>query len=105
MYTVTKQIDFCYGHRLLHYQGKCQHLHGHNARAEIELQAANLDQRGMVMDFTDLKTQLKTWIDQHLDHKLLLHQDDPIGPLLQAQGEPIYFMDVNPTAENIAKLL
>ena len=33
MFRVTKEIHFCYGHRLLNYDGKCRHLHGHNGRA------------------------------------------------------------------------
>ena len=37
MYSVTKRIDFCYGHRLLDYDGICKHPHGHNAVAEIDL--------------------------------------------------------------------
>ena len=37
MYSVTKRIDFCYGHRLLNYDGVCKHPHGHNAVAEIEV--------------------------------------------------------------------
>src|SRR5205807_2686009 len=38
-----------------------------------------------------------------LDHKMLLHKDDPVLPLLRQQGEPVYVMSVNPTAENIAR--
>ena len=37
MYSVTKRIDFCYGHRLLDYEGVCKHPHGHNAVAEIQV--------------------------------------------------------------------
>ena len=37
MYRVTKEIRFCYGHRLLNYSGECRHLHGHNGLAEITL--------------------------------------------------------------------
>ncbi|MES9926921.1 MAG: 6-carboxytetrahydropterin synthase, partial [Candidatus Thiodiazotropha sp. 6PDIVS] len=39
MYTVTKEIHFCYGHRLLNHKGKCRHLHGHNATAVIHLES------------------------------------------------------------------
>ncbi|HLB03050.1 MAG TPA: 6-carboxytetrahydropterin synthase, partial [Nitrospiria bacterium] len=46
MYKVTKHILFCYGHRLLNYDGKCKHLHGHNGRVEIELTSPKLDHRG-----------------------------------------------------------
>ena len=45
MYRVTREIDFCYGHRLLNYEGKCRHLHGHNGRAVITLQGPELTLR------------------------------------------------------------
>src|SRR5437660_1132922 len=105
MFRVTREIRFCYGHRLLHYDGKCRHLHGHNGRAVIALAAPQLDTLGMVLDFSRLKRVVGGWIDEHLDHKMLLHRDDPALPLLRQQGEPVYVLDENPTAENIAKLI
>jgi 6-pyruvoyltetrahydropterin/6-carboxytetrahydropterin synthase len=105
MFSVTRELTFCYGHRLLDYAGKCRHLHGHNGRAVITLAAAALDPLGMVMDFTRLKRVVGDWIDEHLDHKMLLHRDDPALPLLRQLGEPVYVLDVNPTAENIARLI
>jgi 6-pyruvoyltetrahydropterin/6-carboxytetrahydropterin synthase len=105
MYRVTRQIDFCYGHRLLNYDGKCRHLHGHNGRAIITIEADRLDERGMVLDFTDIKQVVNKWIDENLDHRMILHQDDPAVPALQKLGEPLYLIDVNPTAENIARLI
>jgi 6-pyruvoyltetrahydropterin/6-carboxytetrahydropterin synthase len=105
MYRVTREIRFCYGHRLLNYDGKCKHLHGHNGRAVISLQAAQLDPLGMVMDFSHIKEVVTSWIDQTLDHKMLLHQDDPVLPFLRQLGEPVHVLQVNPTAENIARLI
>ncbi len=105
MFSVTKEIRFCYGHRLLEYAGKCRHLHGHNGVAVITLAAEGLDRLGMVMDFTLLKNVVGGWIDNQLDHKMLLHRDDPALAYLKAQGEPVFVMDVNPTAENIARLI
>lgn len=105
MYRVTKEIHFCYGHRLLNYSGKCRHLHGHNGRAVVTLEAPTLDSLGMVTDFTVIKQVLGKWIDDSLDHRMLLHRDDPVIPELRRQGEPFVELDVNPTAENIAKLI
>lgn len=105
MYTVTKQIHFCYGHRLLNYDGNCRWLHGHNGLVEIELAAETLDERGMVYDFTAIKRILKTWIDENLDHKMILNRDDPLVQTLQEHGEPLYLLDENPTAEAIARLI
>ena len=105
MYRVTREIDFCYGHRLLNYTGKCRYLHGHNGRAVITLESAVLDDLGMVLDFSDIKQVVSAWIDETLDHRMLLRQDDPVVPFLREIGEPVYLLDVNPTAENIARLI
>jgi 6-pyruvoyltetrahydropterin/6-carboxytetrahydropterin synthase len=105
MYQVTRELRFCYGHRLLNYEGKCRHLHGHNGRALITLEAASLDALGMVMDFSTIKRVVGGWIDAQLDHRMLLHKADPVLPALRRQGEPVFLLDVNPTAENIAKLI
>jgi 6-pyruvoyltetrahydropterin/6-carboxytetrahydropterin synthase len=105
MFRVTREIDFCYGHRLLNYDGKCKYLHGHNGRAVIAIASAKLDDRGMVLDFSDIKRVVSRWIDENLDHRMLLRRDDPAVPVLSALGEPMFLMDTNPTAENIAKLI
>jgi len=105
MYLVTKRIDFCYGHRLLDYDGVCKHLHGHNAVVEVDVRADRLDDRNMVADFSDIKKIVKGWIDRELDHKMILRHDDPLVKLLQDLGEPIYILDSNPTVERIAKLI
>jgi 6-pyruvoyltetrahydropterin/6-carboxytetrahydropterin synthase len=105
MFRVTREIHFCYGHRLLNYDGKCRHLHGHNGRAVITLEGPDLDHRGMLMDFSDLKRTVGNWIDDTLDHTMLLRQDDPVLPELQKCGERVHVLDVNPTAENIARLI
>jgi 6-pyruvoyltetrahydropterin/6-carboxytetrahydropterin synthase len=105
MYSVTKRIDFCYGHRLLDYEGICKHPHGHNAVAEIEIRTEALDARNMVVDFNDIKGRIKGWIDRELDHRMILRHDDPLVKPLQALGEPIFLLDSNPTVERIARLI
>jgi len=105
MYRVTRTIHFCYGHRLLNYQGKCQYLHGHNGKVAIELSAERLDRKGMVRDFNEIKVSIQQWIDTHLDHKMVLRKDDPALPALRKLGEPLFVMDANPTAEALAELI
>jgi 6-pyruvoyltetrahydropterin/6-carboxytetrahydropterin synthase len=103
MFQVTREIHFCYGHRLMDYKGKCGHPHGHNGRVEIELSSKKLDRQGMVVDFEVIKNRVQTWIDENLDHQMILRHDDPLAAHLKKAGEPIYIMRDNPTAENIAK--
>ena len=105
MYSVTKRIEFCYGHRLMNYDGVCRYPHGHNAVVEIDIHAEQLDARNMVADFGEIKTIVKGWIDRELDHKMILRKDDPLTAVLQKMGEPVYLLDSNPTAERIAQLI
>jgi 6-pyruvoyltetrahydropterin/6-carboxytetrahydropterin synthase len=105
MFTVSREINFCYGHRLLNYAGKCRYLHGHNGRLIIRLAAAELDKEGMVVDFSEVKRVVGGWIDENLDHRMVLQRNDPAVATLRAMDEPMYLMDVSPTAENIARLI
>ena len=105
MFSIMRRFDFCYGHRLPGDPGKCGHLHGHNGQAEIVLQAAELDERSMVADFSDVEKTMGAWIGEHLDHRMLLRRNDPLVEVLQAAGEPVFVMDEDPTAEAIARLL
>lgn len=105
LYKVVKEISFCYGHRLLNYEGACKNLHGHNAKVEIHLKNERLDARDILFDFTEIKTLIKTWIDQNLDHKLILRKTDPLAQVLIERGEPIFLLEMNPTAEALAKLI
>ncbi|MCH8828252.1 MAG: 6-carboxytetrahydropterin synthase [Planctomycetes bacterium] len=105
MYLVTQEIEFCYGHRLLNYSGKCRHLHGHNGKVVIVLRADHLDDRGMLVDFSEVKNAIKAWIDETLDHRMILCDADPALDALRKLGEPVCVIPVNPTAENIARMI
>jgi len=105
MFTVSREIDFCYGHRLLGYAGKCRHLHGHNGRVVLGFKTSDLDARGMVVDFSEIKRAIGGWIDENLDHRMILDRADPAAKAFEEMGEPTYLMDASPTAENIAKLI
>ena len=105
MHQIKKSFHIAYGHRLLDYKGKCANLHGHNAAVEVTLKAAKLNREGMVMDFTVLGQKMKTWLDENLDHKVILAKADPLAPLLQKQGQKCFLTAGSPTAENLAKLI
>lgn len=105
MFTITKEIHFCYGHRLMAHSGKCRHLHGHSVKAAITVAAPELNSQGMVCDFADVAAVAAAYIDAELDHNLLLHRDDPLIPALTAHGERFMPLDEHPTAEVLAKLI
>lgn len=105
MFVVTKDIYFCYGHRLMGHAGKCRHLHGHSVKASVAVRAERLNAHGMVCDFADISAAVSEYIDSQLDHNLLLHRDDPLVPALQAGDERCLLLDDHPTAEVIARLI
>jgi 6-pyruvoyltetrahydropterin/6-carboxytetrahydropterin synthase len=105
MYLVTKRIDFCYGHRLLDYDGICKHPHGHNAPLRWTSGRIASTTATWWPTSRDIKRIVKGWIDRELDHKMILRHDDPLVKPLEALGEPIYKLDSNPTVERIAKLI
>ena len=102
---VTKVLSFAYGHRLMNYQGPCKNLHGHNARLEIVLETKELNALGMVVDFGEIKGKIKKWVDENLDHRMLVARKDPGYKALQKLDPTVVALDFNPTAENIAKLI
>jgi 6-pyruvoyltetrahydropterin/6-carboxytetrahydropterin synthase len=104
-FQVTKVIEFSYGHRLLEHKGKCRYLHGHNGMVEVDIESEAVDAMGMVVDFSDVNGVVKAWIDENLDHRMLLCDADPAVKALRDIGEPMYLMRDNPTAENIARLI
>jgi 6-pyruvoyltetrahydropterin/6-carboxytetrahydropterin synthase len=105
MHGIVKRVHLCYGHRLMNYNGRCAHPHGHNGIAEVELSAESLDNKGMVYDFGELKARLMEFIDKEIDHRMILREDDPLVEALNSVGESAYLMKENPTAENLARLI
>ena len=74
MYQLKTVADFDSAHFLSGYQGKCANIHGHRWHVEIEIQAEYLEvqgqMRGMLVDFGDLKRDLKKLVDE-FDHTLI----------------------------------
>lgn len=90
MYEVEIIGGFSAAHRLRNYQGKCEHLHGHNYRVHVVCRSRLLDEGGMVLDFGHLKKMLSGILDR-LDHSFL----NEVPP----------FDVTEPSAENIAWFL
>lgn len=83
---ISKEFDFCYGHRVwsqtlnteFSLDGclKCRHLHGHQGKILVYLEANELKD-GMVTDFKHLNW-FKVFLDDVLDHKFILDINDPL---------------------------
>lgn len=107
-HVITKEFDFCYGHRVwsqtlnaeysLDTCLKCRHLHGHQGKIAVSLEASHLTD-GMVTDFKHLNW-FKKWVDDVLDHKFIMDINDPLLPFecshlydghREIKGEMIHF--------------
>ena len=90
MYTLTVEGNFSSAHQLRGYRGKCENLHGHNWKVVLCVRGEELDDTGLLVDFTVLKSMLKEILDE-LDHTNI--NDIP------------YFTRQNPSSENIARYI
>jgi len=101
-YSIKKKFQIAYAHRLLNYNGKCENLHGHNGKIEVIIESDKLDAQSMVMDFAEVKKRVKNWLDENLDHRVLLSEKDPLVDVLSENQQKIFTTKDNPTAEVIA---
>ena len=86
MFEVRVEANFAAAHFLKDYNGKCENLHGHNYKVFAHVRGNNLNEGGMLLDFSKLKDALRKTC-KILDHTNL--NDFP-------------FFNQNPSAEKIA---
>ena len=65
MYTLIVRARFEAAHDIPGHRGKCARLHGHSYRLEAEFVGSELNEIGMVTDFTDLKDVLNDFLPDH----------------------------------------
>ena len=109
MYTLQTEAYFDSAHFLAGYDGKCSNIHGHRwmvvVEASSETLASNGQTRGMVMDFSDLKSLLREETKK-LDHSLIIEEGSLRKKTIEALKEEnfrIVTFPFRPTAENLAK--
>ncbi len=90
MFKLIVKKEFSSAHILNGHPGNCKRMHGHNWLVEAEVQGDNTNEIGMVIDFKDIKNNLKEIVSM-LDHQFL----NDLEP----------FINENPTAENISKYI
>ncbi|MGH9328145.1 MAG: 6-carboxytetrahydropterin synthase QueD [Terriglobia bacterium] len=90
MFEVSVEYSFCAGHALRNYKGKCENVHGHNYRVRVCVAGEKLDEAGLLVDFSELKSSLRALVER-LDHQFL----NDLEP----------FNTLNPSAENLAKYI
>lgn len=109
MYQLTTEHSFDSAHFLAGYDGKCGNLHGHRWRVLLTVQSETLredqHQKGMCVDFAELKKDLRTEMDA-LDHVLIIEQGslrESTMKALQEEKFQVVEMPFRPTAENFAR--
>lgn len=113
MITCTRRLEFDAAHRLINHESKCRMLHGHRYVVEATFSSIaktsgeekqDLDEVGRVIDFGRIKEILGSWIEDNFDHNTILNrQDQDLGNKIAAiTGQKIYYLNCNPTAENLA---
>ncbi len=105
-YRICKTIEIESGHQLSRHPDKCRFPHGHSRKVEFVLEAASLDENGMVCDFKIIKEAVGEWLDT-LDHSLCMNTQDPMFATLQkVYAERIIpFEDEDPTTEVMARMI
>lgn len=90
MFRMTVEGQFSAAHQIRGHTGPCCQLHGHNYRVVVNLDGDELDNLGMLIDYSDVKRALAKVLDP-LDHAYL----NDIAP----------FTTINPTSEELARFI
>ena len=109
VYSIEIRHNFETAHRLasLGSPEKCRSIHGHSWWCTVRIEGHALDEDGILVEFGAFKRAWRGWLDDHLDHHLVLQQDDPVGPALRAVCPEmrIHTVPFNPTTEELARYL
>jgi 6-pyruvoyltetrahydropterin/6-carboxytetrahydropterin synthase len=105
MYRIAKEFTFAMGHRLSRHGGACKNIHGHNYAVIVGLKSEQLNDNGMIMDFSNLKHIVNRILDA-MDHALMVSNADE--EIAKKMGEIMPFLKIlivpyEPTAENMSK--
>lgn len=98
--TLTVERSTSTAHRLLHYDGVCGNLHGHNFGWDVRVHLTGMTEVGednMPLDLKDISDQI-----DEVDHATLLNEDDPLMENPAALGDVLTF-DSDPTCELVAE--
>lgn len=111
MQLITRKGNFDSGHRVMNEKMKCFNLHGHTYLYELTFSYEEQLSLGYALDFKEIKRVFCQWIDDFLDHGVILNPQDTllINVSLELQSK-LWLMSLNgkgeycnPSVENIAK--
>lgn len=107
---ITRKGNFDSGHRVMNERMKCFNVHGHTYVYEITFEFDNMLEIGYAIDFKEIKRVFAQWIDDDLDHGMILNpQDADLIHVTKNLGSKLWLMSLNglgqycnPSVENIA---
>jgi 6-pyruvoyltetrahydropterin/6-carboxytetrahydropterin synthase len=108
---IGRKGSFDSGHRVMNEKMKCFNMHGHTYLYELIFQFTQMEDIGYAIDFKEIKRVGIQWIDDALDHGMLLNpKDSEVIKAAQATESKLWLMSLNgknaycnPSVENIAK--
>lgn len=106
---ITKQFTFETAHALHGYDGKCKNIHGHSYKLDVTVIGKPIEDTshvkcGMVIDFGDLKTIVKSEVVDVWDHAVILNKNTPhieLANYLIQEGNHVVLVDYQPTSEKM----
>ncbi|AYO58087.1 6-carboxytetrahydropterin synthase QueD [Chryseobacterium sp. 6424] len=109
MIRITKIFTFETAHVLYNYDGKCKNMHGHSYKLFVSVKGKPIadlgdPKNGMVVDFGDIKSIVKSEIVDIWDHAVLVNGASPhlqLGKELEEKGHKVIFCNYQPTCENM----
>ncbi|MGU3376202.1 6-pyruvoyl trahydropterin synthase family protein [Chryseobacterium sp. M5A1_1a] len=109
MIRITKIFTFETAHVLYNYDGKCKNMHGHSYKLFVTVKGKPINdienpKNGMVVDFGDIKSIVKSEIVDVWDHSVLLNALTPhkeLGDDLEQRGHKVIYCSFQPTCENM----
>lgn len=112
MFKIAKEFSFDMAHMLDGHDGKCKNLHGHTYTLQVEISGelhAEGAKQGMVMDYSDLKTIVKTEILDKMDHAFIYdstsEKECKVARLLNDLDSKTFAIPARTTAEQMAKYI
>ncbi len=93
---IYKRVFFDASHRLMHYEGKCRHLHGHRWKVEVWIEGETPADTGIIVDYNLIRE-----VVERLDHQVILNEEDPMATCL-SQFQRVITTRGDPSSETIA---
>ncbi|MCF0174779.1 MAG: 6-carboxytetrahydropterin synthase [Bacteroidales bacterium] len=110
MQKITRSGSFDAAHRIMNERVKCSNIHGHTFNFELTFSFKEADAIGYALDFKEIKRVACAFIDQYLDHAVILNPlDEDFIALATKISSRHWIMSLsggeycNPTAEHISK--